>query len=124
MKPETRILVLLSLLLVLLNSTAMAQRSQKDCDLDFDFEVEQPTEGQNTGKIFLIYRNGEGPFTIRLYDAFAGKSEFKETKVIQKFSRDTRVLVFDNLGPSNYFIRIETEKCKWSLTGLEGITIK
>lgn len=119
-----RLLFCLGLFLAFPASVVLAQNQQKECDLEFDYEVEQPVEGQNGGKVYLIYREGTGPFTIRLYDTLAGIHEFKETKQFNSFTRNVKVLMFDNLEPSNYLIRIENENCKRSLTGLEGITIK
>lgn len=124
MNTRLRQFFFLGVLLTMTMSMVIGQELPQDCDLEFEYEVEQPANDQDTGKIYLIYLNGNGPFTIRIYDTMAGIHEFKETKVIERFSRNSKVLVFDNLEPSNYMIRIENEKCKRSLTGIEGITIK
>jgi hypothetical protein len=119
-----RQIVFLGLFLTVAMSPAVAQQQSQDCDLEFDYEVEHTNNGQDNGKIYLVYRGGEGPVTIRIYDTMAGLNEFKETKRIERFSRDEKVMVFENLKASNYMIRIESEKCQRSLTGIEGITIK
>ena len=100
------------------------ETTRAQCELSFKYKVEHTSNGANDGKILLQLENGEGPFTIRLFDLNGGTSEFVATKKYTTFSSTGFKVVFDKLKPSDYLVRIENKKCKKSLTGIEGLQIK
>ncbi len=118
---------IIAFILALLSSViAQGQTSQdkKECVLKFEYEVQHTTDGRNNGIIYLTRLEGNGPFTIRLYDLNAGKQEFAATSVIERMPVDQKIRVFENVASSAYLIRAENGTCQQSISGLQEIEVK
>ncbi len=112
------------LVFLVLTSFSFPKSDVQECVLKFDYKAEHTTGGNMNGKIFLKRIEGEGPFTFKLYDMEAGKNEYLKTVKHNRFSDVKMTLVFKGLAPSTYLIKVVTENCSRSVTGIDGILIK
>ena len=112
-------IVILGLFIVLFSySKSLAQ-----CNLEFDYKVEHTSNGLNNGKILLKLESGEGPFVVHLFD-LGSTGDLISTKKYETFSPASFLVVFDKIKPGEYLVRIENDKCKKSLTGIDSLQIK
>ena len=112
-------IVILGLFIVLFSFS----KSQAQCDLKFDYKVEHTSNGLNNGKILLKLESGEGPFVVHLFD-LGSTGNLISTKKYETFSPASFLVVFDKIKPGEYLVRIDNDKCKKSLTGIDSLQIK
>lgn len=111
-------ILLLGLIALSLNSIPNNQ-----CDIKMVYRVEDTSNGQDNGKIYLTIVQGSTPFEVNLYDKYEPSKGFIKTVYFENYEVGREVLVFQRLKSSSYIVRIDNTKCKTSISGLDGIII-
>lgn len=114
----------LVLVFLMLTSFSFPHSNFLECILKFEYKVDHTTGGNSNGKIYLQRIEGEGPFTIKLYDMESGANGYLQTVKQNRLSSLKMTLIFKGLAPSTYLIKVENGDCSRSVTGIEGILIK
>jgi len=109
---------------LVLTSFSFPQSDVHECLLKFEYKVDHTTGSNSNGKIYLKRIEGEGPFTIKLYDLESGENRYLKTVKQNRLSNMKMTLIFKGLAPSTYLIKVENGDCSRSVTGIEGILIK
>ncbi len=121
---KTVMAISLILTFSVLTSFTFNKTGQQECPIKFIYKVDDTTGGSNNGKIYLQRIEGDGSFTVRLFDMESGASGYLKTIKNKKFPAGKMVLVFKGLAPSTYLIKVENGSCSKSVTGIEGILVK
>lgn len=77
--------------------------------MKFEYEVENCTEGKSDGKIYIKLIEGEGSFTVKLYNL--PKSTYV-TEKLMSFEKNKKILISDKLDTSAYTIYIFKPGCE------------
>ena len=93
------------------------------CDIEVSYRTEDTTDGKANGKIFITFENGTDPVTINLFDENEPSKGFIKSEKYHHYQLSKEILVFKNLKPSSYIVRIDNSKCKTSISGMDGIII-
>ena len=120
----TGISVSLILMLSVLTSFMPYNANEQECGIKFTYRVDDTTGGNDNGKIYLQRIEGDGPFTVRLFDMENVAGGYIKTIKNKNFPAGRMILVFKGLAPSTYLIKVENGSCSRSVTGIEGILIK
>ena len=107
---------LIVLVFVGANAPALAQ-----CDIGVDYEVEI-SQSEKTGSIVISFQESYGDVTLRLFNLRSKNYEFTAVKEVKSSEKGSKV-VFENLAFSEYLIQLETEVCKRTIGGIEGIKV-
>ncbi len=121
---QTGIFVFLIVMLSSLTSFIPHKGNGQECTIKFIYRVDDTTGGNNNGKIYLQRIEGDGPFTVRLFDMENTAGGYIKTIKNKNFPAGRMILVFKGLAPSTYLIKVENGSCSRSVTGIEGILIK
>ncbi len=121
---KTGIAIALILIFSVLTSFTFNETSQQECGIKFIYRVNDTTGGNDNGKIYLQRIEGDGPFTVRLFDMENAAGGYIKTVKNKNFPSGRMILVFKGLAPSTYLIKVENGSCSSSVTGIEGILIK
>lgn len=93
------------------------------CDIEVSYRVEHTSQGRSNGKIYIEILEASSPFELNLYDMNTPERGFIKTVKFESYQLKEEILVFQGLEPSTYIVRIDNNKCKSSISGLDGITI-
>jgi hypothetical protein len=99
----------LTLLFLFISLLFLSTRSFGQCEMKFEYEVENCSEGKSDGKIYLKMIDGEGSFTVKLYDLPKSRYVDEKTLTFQKYNK---TIVFQGLSLSAYTIFIFKSGCE------------
>ena len=98
------------------NAPAMAQ-----CAIEVEHEVQVDRSGK-TGSITIKFLESYGDVTVRLFDLRSTDYEFTSIREVKSPNRGFKV-AFEDLPFSKYVIQLETDSCKKTIGGMDGITL-
>ena len=91
------------------------------CAIEVEHEAQVDRSGK-TGSITIKFLESYGDVEIRLFDLGSTDYKFTSIKEVKSPKRGSKV-TFESLSFSQYVIQFETEDCKKTIGGMDGIKL-